>query len=276
MNKEKVLFYVMFTISALFYGIGLPLLAKSSVFKVIMPVLGIYAALIVYALFVGLISMAGRLRGSAVRVDEHQFPEVYAIVKQHAYALGMQTVPYVYVAQQGGMLNAFATRILRRNHVVILSSLFDLAYQDSKEALSFIIAHELGHLKLNHVSILKYIATLPARLCVPFIGSAYSRACEYNADTVGLSLCPEGAVNGFLILSIGKSLYKKVDVAHALQNFKNDAGFVTSFAEFFSTHPLVFNRINRAYELQNKLNHDSSEKPFVSPLVQDHNKQKHL
>lgn len=262
--KEKVLFYVMAALSLIFYGIGIPLL-------IINPVLGPFSMLIgliiAIALLIGSIFMVGMLRGNSIRVDEQQFPEVYNLVKKHAHTLGMKIVPHVYVIQSGGILNIFVKRILRYNHVVFSSNLFDLAYQDGVDVLSFIIAHELGHLKLNHTSSWKRFLTLPAAIFVPFIGKAYSRTCEYNADTVGLSLCPEGAVNGFLILSIGKSLYKRVDVEYALQNFKQNKGFATSFAEFFASHPLLFNRIDRARTVQSKLKKQDLEQTFVSPRV---------
>jgi len=82
----------------------------------------------------------------------------------------------MYVLQGDGVLNAFATRFARKNFVVIYSDIFEMAYQEEKDAVSFIIGHELGHLKRRHVSNWRLFLTLPARF-IPLLYKAYSRAC---------------------------------------------------------------------------------------------------
>lgn len=205
-------------------------------------------ALIGYGLLFGgmflfqVIMLAGRIRGNAVRITEKQFPEVHNILVNYSKALDLEKVPAMYVVQGGGMLNAFAVRLLRRDHVVIFSDIFELAYKQGLDEVSFILGHELGHIKRGHVKYTRHILLLPARL-VPFLGNAYSRACEYTCDNIGHALAPQGAIKGLLVLSAGKRLYKRVDVKDYLRNFNEVEGWGTFLASIFSTHPLTADRI---------------------------------
>lgn len=236
-------------------------------------VLGFYASIIIVAVIFGSISLLGGLRGNAVRISEKQFPDVFKVLAEQSQALGLKTVPVMYVVQAGGALNAFAIRLFKINHVVLFADVFELAYKDGMDAVSFIIGHELGHLKRNHVGFLKNILILPARL-VPFLGSAYSRACESNSDNIGYALAPRGAKNGLLILSVGKRLYKQVDTKEFLANFEQEKGWATWWAEITSTHPFLVKRIKA---LQSEESTTVNEKkPFVSPAIKVDHKQKGL
>jgi Zn-dependent protease with chaperone function len=184
----------------------------------------------------------GHLQGNAVKVGMKQFPDIYEIVESHSKKLNLKKVPDLYILQGNGVLNAFATKFAKRNCIVLYSDVLEVAYQEGKEAVSFIIGHELGHIKRNHVGFFKSIILLPGRL-IPLVGNAYSRACEYTCDNIGYNLCPEGALKGMLILAVGKRLYTQVNIDELPLQKKYDALFALSFAEKFSTHPALVKRI---------------------------------
>ena len=142
--------------------------------------------------------------------------------------------------QNGGVLNAFATRFVGRNYVVIYSEIFDLIHEERTDELSFIIAHELGHVKRNHI--LKRLLLFPSFI-VPFLGAAYSRACEYTCDNIGNALSPNGSKNGLMILAAGKKSFKKVNMDEYLELAEDETGFWKWFAEKVSSHPNLPKRI---------------------------------
>ncbi len=189
----------------------------------------------------------GHLKGNAIKIDEKQFPEIFTILKEHCKALDIDTVPDVYLLQGNGMLNAFAARLARRNVVVLYSDILEVAYQEGMGAISFIIGHELGHIKRNHVSSIKSLLIWPASW-IPFLNLAYSRACEYTCDNVGYALCPKDAAKGLLVLGAGKKLYKQVSIDQLLYNKQSESGFATGFAEMFSTHPTLLKRVAAVYQ----------------------------
>jgi Zn-dependent protease with chaperone function len=204
-----------------------------------------FVILITYGIFIAIYIffatgvMIGHIKGNGIRITKIQFPEIYNILEKQCEQLNME-IPPVYMLQNGGLLNAFATRFVGRNYVVIYSEIFDLAFEQGVDELSFIIAHELGHIKRNHIS--KRLWTFPS-IIIPFLNSAYSRACEYTCDNIGKSLSPKGAALGLLILASGKTVYKKVNVHEYLSSSQNEKGFWKWFAEKVSSHPNLPKRI---------------------------------
>ena len=59
------------------------------------------------------LGLIAQVRGSAVRLGPDQFPELHAHVEQLARRMGLRRTPEVYLMQQDGAINAFATRFLR-------------------------------------------------------------------------------------------------------------------------------------------------------------------
>ena len=182
----------------------------------------------------------GRVRGNSVRVSERQFPQLHRLAAAHARKLGMEKVPAIYLMQSGGLLNAFATRFLGRDFVIIYSDILELALAQGEAAVGFIVGHELGHLWRGH---LKYRwLTAPGRM-FPYLGPAYSRACEYTCDRVGAFCQPDGAISGLLALAAGKQLHAHVDVREFAAQAETDTGFWVRRAEIISTHPNLPKRV---------------------------------
>lgn len=186
--------------------------------------------------------MIGNLRGNGVRINEKQFPEVYERVVSLSEAMHLKTVPDVFVIHSEGAFNAFATRFMGRNMVIIYSEVFELAREQAGTELDFIIAHELAHIKRRHVW--KNILTMPANF-IPFLAEAYSRACEYTCDRKAAYYIQDGeaAKRALTILSVGKVLYKDVDEHAFLEQIHSESNVAVWFAELLSTHPILPKRI---------------------------------
>jgi len=156
--------------------------------------------------------------------------------------LGLEKIPTVYLVQAGGLLNAYATRFFGRNYVVLYSDILETAFEEGNKAIEFIIAHELGHIKRKHMT--KNLLLFPSAF-IPFLAKAYSRACEYTCDQIGLAFSPAGAISGLLVLAAGKQLYKKVNTPEYLLSANEERGFWKWFAEIVSTHPNLPKRIQQ-------------------------------
>jgi Zn-dependent protease with chaperone function len=236
-SRERILYGVMVVVSLAVYA-GLVLVGLSR------PETG--ASFVVYALMIPLIGwfahgMAlGRVRGNAIRVSDKQFPQLYRLTVAHARRLELKEVPAVYVLQSGGLLNAFATRFSGRDFVVINSDVLELALDQGEAAVGFIVGHELAHLWRGHLR--HRWLTTPARF-LPYLGSAYSRACEYTCDRVGAACQPDGAISGLLALAAGKQLHPHVDVREFAAQAEKDQSFWIRRAEVMSSHPLLPKRV---------------------------------
>ena len=242
-SKENFYFFIKLLVSTVLYSLIylsiVEILKSENPATKSLIVLYIYAAMILPFLFFRMGLLIGYLRGNAVKVSSFQFPEINQIVIRHSKMLGLRRVPDVYILQSGGILNAFASRFMGNNYIVVNSDIVEASEQD-KHILSFVVGHELGHIKRNHM--LKNLLLFPAWL-VPFLGAAYSRACEYTCDSIGYSLSPIGADNGLLLLAAGKTVYKKVNAKEYISQQYTESGFWTWFAEKASSHPNLTKRL---------------------------------
>ena len=200
-----------------------------------------YVALIGLFLFFVHLAFVTHLRGSAVRLGPEQFPELHARVQELARAAGLTREPEAYLLESGGNLNAMATKFFRGRMIVLFSDLLD-ACGDDLAARDMVIGHEIGHLKAGHLDHL--LLTGPGRL-MPFLGSAYSRACERTCDRWGAALCgdPAGAVRGLAILAAGGTHAKRMNLAaYVAQRRDLDTGWMT-LGSWLSAYPPLSERV---------------------------------
>jgi Zn-dependent protease with chaperone function len=207
----------------------------------IVSVVGIlYAVLLGLFFFFSHLIFVSHIRGSGVRIGPDQFPDLHRRIKDLAHAMGMDE-PAAYLIQAGGSLNAFATRFLGRNIMVLHSDLLE-ACGDNEGARDMIIAHELAHLRLGH---LRWNWLILPGYVVPLLGSALSRAREYTCDRYGLAGAggAPGATLGLAILSAGPKFGPRVNLgAFVDQRGDTNTGLMT-LGEWFSTHPALSKRV---------------------------------
>lgn len=243
-GKEQVYFYIrVFTSLVLYFFIVRAFLLSIQLTGpevISIYVMYVYVALIIIYLFFRFGVLIGYLGGNAIKLNKNQFPDIYQVVVKQSELLGLTTIPSVYIMQSGGVLNAFAARFLGQNYIVLYSEIVEAAYEQDKAIIEFIIGHELGHIKRNHMA--KKLLLMPSYL-IPFLGAAYSRACEYTCDNIGHALCPSGVKSGLLILASGKSIYKKVNLKEYLYQDLSEDGFWKWFAEKVSSHPNLTKRL---------------------------------
>jgi Zn-dependent protease with chaperone function/type II secretory pathway pseudopilin PulG len=234
--KERTLFVVGVVLSALAW------------LAIVVSVVGL-----AYALLGGLLFLAAHalflahVRTSGVRVDERQLPELYARVQAAGKQLGLAEAPAVYVLNGGGLLNAFATKLLSRRYVILLSDLVDHC-QDPRQ-LDFIVGHELGHHAAGHLSWNLFL--LPFRM-VPWLGAGYSRAREYTCDRCGLAAAGdlEQSMRGLVVLAAGGRVAAQVNLAAYAAQRREAAGFWATVLELTSSHPFLSKRVAALQELR--------------------------
>lgn len=185
------------------------------------------------------------IKGNGIRISERQLPEVYRLAQKYSARMGMP-VPEIYVIQSGGMLNAFATSFASRKFVVLYSDILDMAYSEGEHVVSFILCHELAHIRRQHVQ----RSFTRISMVIPIVWNAYSRACEYTCDAIANYMVPEGAVEGLLILAAGKKLYKRVSLEELENQRLRERGFFMWLGKINSTHPYLSHRIAKVRNSQ--------------------------
>ncbi len=187
------------------------------------------------------------LRADCVKIDANQSPQLYKVLTDACARLQITKVPELYVAQAGGLLNAFAMRHSGRQFVLIYSDLLDAYPVDSAE-LRFVIGHELGHIQRNHI--VRRIMVLPG-LLLPLVGNAYLRACETSCDRYGTYIADDAqaSADALLILAGGKNAKQLMDARQFARQYRNDRGFFVSWYELISGYPTLSRRVAQVLAL---------------------------
>jgi Zn-dependent protease with chaperone function/Tfp pilus assembly protein PilE len=199
------------------------------------------------AFFIGYLfvqsALIAHLKGNGVKINPRQFPDLY---KRYVYCckiLDLTVYPDAYLINGNGLLNAFATRFLGRNFVVLNSNVVE-GLAEQPEVINFYLGHELGHVKRKH---LQWGVFLWPASFMPLIGAAYSRAREYTCDQFGRACCANGAaaLKGLIALSAGEKLWAAVDIPAYLKQAEESSGFWMSFHELVSDYPWLVKRAAR-------------------------------
>jgi Zn-dependent protease with chaperone function len=185
-------------------------------------------------------------RGSAVRLSPRQFPDIYAVKDDFARRLNLRRDPEIYLMSGNGALNAFAASTFGYDFVVIHSELFSNTYERNKDALAFIVGHELGHLRLGHTRLWYQLSTAYVDR-VPLLGGFLSRAREFSCDRHGAYLAPRGE-EGLVLLAAGRYVYKEVDVGELLEQAQRFQGFWPVVAQLPQSHPFTVRRLKVLYD----------------------------
>ena len=186
------------------------------------------------------------IRGSAVRLSCRQFPDIFVVKEDFARRLGLKRDPEIYLMSGNGTLNAFAASTFGYDFVVVHSELFSNTYEKNREALAFILGHELGHLRLGHTRLWYQLSTAYVDR-VPLLGGFLSRAREFSCDRHGAYLAPRGE-EGLVLLAAGRYVYKEVDVGEFLEQAREFQGFWPAVAQLPQSHPFTARRLKGLYD----------------------------
>lgn len=205
-----------------------------------------------------------KLLGNGIEITEDQLPDIYSILVGHCEKLEIKT-PRLFFAYRNPLNDeseqaAFTFGSQEHPCIFMTSSVLDNFPADE---ISFILAHECGHIKGNHViygsicNILTYCGFRSLVSFDPIFGGfasliqtpflVWSRASEYSADICGL-VCTwniESACRALLRLSVGsQQLIDAIDIDSYLRQGLESKSFYAKWDSFFhQTHPYLVQRI---------------------------------
>ena len=200
----------------------------------------VYGVMIGVFLFFSHLIFTAYIRGSAIKLGPNQFPEIHKRILDYSSKLNMKA-PDAYIMQQGGALNAFATKFFRSNIIVLYSDLLE-ACEDNEAARDMIIGHELGHIKAGH---LNWMFLVIPGMFVPFLGQAYSRARERTCDRYGAVLCgsKSDAALGLTILAAGAKYAPQVNQGAFMDQIADMNSMFMTLGYYLSSYPPLCERV---------------------------------
>ncbi|HVY38295.1 MAG TPA: M48 family metallopeptidase [Polyangia bacterium] len=233
-HRERVLFGISAAISAIAWIV------------ICVSVIGLaYSLLVAVGVLMAHALLLARVTGNGVRVSSTQLPEIWQKVQEASRKLGLAAPPEVYVVQAGGLLNAFATKLLSRRFVILYSDLLDacdLTASGEPNELDFVIGHEIGHLAAGHLAWQWFL--LPSRI-IPLLGPAYSRAREYTCDLCGHAATDslEASSRALAILAAGGRAGRRVNLDAFVEQAGDTGRFWMAIYELNATHPFLSKRV---------------------------------
>lgn len=205
-----------------------------------------------------------QLCGSNFHVTKESCPELYNMVRESAETLDIDRLPEIYTQWSYG-INAYTTGYKDDTILVLQSGSVDLMPDPE---LSFVIGHEMGHIKSGHVlyhMMVQYFAqiisstVLAGKFIVPIqLGLNYwYRMSEFTADRAGLLVCQdlEAALGAIMKMAGLPKRYFNTSDPHVFA--KQAKEFMTKYGDttdkiirnisiLDDTHPWT---VMRAYEL---------------------------
>lgn len=206
--------------------------------------------------------------GSNLQVTNNNFPRLFEIFEHACATLDLPVKPRLYF-QLAADINAYATGV--ENPIVVLSS--ETADRMTDDELLFIIGHELGHIKSNHVLYQNMGQAIP--VLGSFIGQVtfgvgnmislgltlalqnWRRMAEFTADRAGMLACQnyEAAASAMVKLAgLPLKYYDKNITEDFMQqakdfqelDYENLSKVAKVMATLTATHPWT---VQRAAEL---------------------------
>lgn len=139
-----------------------------------------------------------QLCGTNFHVTKKSCPELYKLVQHAADTINLDRLPEIYTQWTYG-INAYTTGYKDDTILVLYTGAVDLMPDNE---LTYIIGHELGHVKSGHVLyhvMAGFMADIAANLPVvrPFLGPIqlalgyWNRMSEFTSDRAGLLACQD-------------------------------------------------------------------------------------
>jgi hypothetical protein len=183
------------------------------------------------------------IRGNSVRVSESQFPEVYAVLRDHCRRLRMEKPPELFISSSSIQPYSHAFSSWRENYIVLHQNVFEIDESKTMDVVSFLIAHELGAIRLNQTAVwnemlLTYLSS------IKWLRHPLERVRTFSRDRYGATLAPTG-FRGLLINAIGRRLMDRVDLDDFFAQMRSYGGFWSGLNVFFEAQPQVLSRLRR-------------------------------
>lgn len=210
-----------------------------------------------------------RSTGSNLRATPRAFPREHRALEAVCETLSLDPLPDLYIEQGSGVINAYTTGVQRPLVVLSAECISMLSYDE----LLFILGHEVGHIKSQHVLYHQMAEVLPVAGAI--LGSAtlgfgsllatglelallgWRRNSELTADRAGLLACQDLEAATMVLMKLAglpPAYYRVADPADFIAQADEFEAFDESTADravkvlsaMYATHPWT---VLRAKEL---------------------------
>ncbi len=181
---------------------------------------------------------------NAMRLQSSSYTRLRDDIETLARELGMP--PVDVLSAQNPQLNAYAFGFARPYTIVLHSGTIE---QLNYDELLVIVLHEMAHVRYKHTFLIQFL--LPLQV-LPVIGGLsgwvinfWTRRNEYSADRLAVAFTgdPDRVIRALIKVHAGPFIGDYLDKEQAMYQEKASRGGLRRFAQTFSSHPVLVNRI---------------------------------
>lgn len=185
-----------------------------------------------------------QIQGNSLRINRYQFNYINNIIVALSKKMHLD-IPDSYISFDPH-INAFVMGFKKPFTLVLTSALVESM---DKDELTYIIGHELGHIKMHHSSFKSLVTPLDRGIpFLSFLFNAWLRRSEYTSDRIGFlsSLKRDKCISSLIKLAVGKELSKDVNIDDLINQINTSYDErIEKFGELLLDHPYITNRIFR-------------------------------
>ncbi|MBI2033448.1 MAG: M48 family metallopeptidase [Candidatus Levybacteria bacterium] len=183
-----------------------------------------------------------QIQGNSLRINQYQFSDIHDIIIVLSKKMHIEP-PDSYISFDPH-INAFVMGFKKPFTLVLTSALVESM---DKDEVTYIIGHELGHIRMHHAAFKSLVTPLDRGIpLLSFLFNAWLRRSEYTSDRIGFlsSLKRDKCISSLVKLAVGKELSKDIDIDDLVDqiNVSYDEQ-MEKFGELLLDHPYITNRI---------------------------------
>ncbi len=189
----------------------------------------------------------GSLKANSLQINQEQYPEVYKIFVDMAQEIWLKKIPELYLVNLTMGVNPYTNCVIGyRNFSIISADILEKCLKNNNmENLKFILAHELGHIKYNHVTwwynFLTFWLNFP--VIKYFLWSPLSRAREYSCDNLAKNLSKNTDGKPLMMLWPSKHAYEDIDMEKYMSEHFEKKNIWVWIANFFQAQWALARRV---------------------------------
>jgi hypothetical protein len=177
--------------------------------------------------------------GDSVRVSDCQLPELQQILLALCRQINVSPIPELYVSKSAieDYAYSYSSLLDKRTIIVLNAEMFEHQIEDTADIATFLIAREIGRIRLGHTHWLyDVVYTIPV-LCNPL-----RHASTLSHDRYAVWLAPD-SVRGLIAMAAGHKLYKKVDLGELLRQINGYSTLAARIATITRRCPVLAIRL---------------------------------
>jgi hypothetical protein len=179
--------------------------------------------------------------GNSVRLSPEQLPEIYSLLEKHCMKLGHVEIPELYLTDKAVSAPSYAFSTWKHHCIALSARLIERKPEKSHDLLSFLLARELGRLRLGHTN-LWYEVLLAYMSRIPYLRNPLTQVQTLSQDRYGAYLEPN-PMPGLLILASGRRLIDLVSLQEYLTNVRAYKGIWADLSDLIRQQPHVSYRV---------------------------------